>query len=125
MADRRDRDAHGAGTGVGQDVEPAPAVERLDEMRLEHVWRIVDQHFSQPVGDDDQRLERLDRECLDRERRIVGGDPMPPGVACLVGLIDGRLDVDGRPAGLDSAVKAASAAALIACIPAASPPWSG
>ena len=130
VAERRDRDAHGAGTGVGHDVEPAPAVERLDEMRLEHVRRIVDEHLPQPVGDDDQRLERLDRERLDRERRIVGGDPTPPaaGRASSTGSSAGGLDVGRRraPARPGSAPSsAASAAALIACIPAASPPWSG
>ena len=63
-----DRQAHRAGAGVGHEVEPAPAAQRVEEEHVELIGRLVDDDLADPRGDHEQGLERHDRQGLDHER---------------------------------------------------------
>ena len=69
-----DRDAHRARAGVGHEIEAAPALQRIGQHDVEQVRRFVDHHLADPRRHHEERLERLDRQRLDHERRHVSGD---------------------------------------------------
>ena len=60
--------------GVRHEVEAAPAAERLAEQDVEAVGRVVVDRLAEPARHHEQRLERLDGQRLDRERRDVVGE---------------------------------------------------
>ena len=68
---RPDREPDRRRTGVGQQLEPAPARDRLGQLDIEPVRRVVVDHLAQPAGDDQECLERLGRERFDRERGMI------------------------------------------------------
>ena len=63
--------AHGRCSGVGHEVQPAPAANRIDERYLELVRRVIGDHLTEPRRNDQQRLVGVDRKCLDGERGVV------------------------------------------------------